>query len=219
MRKERMVMMRKSKIKSVDEKIKLVLIDDEESLVKTLARYLDNEGYDCTGFTDVEEAIQDMSKNKYEILLLDYYLDNTDGAKVVDRIRTGDGINNDIYIVLLTGFSSLQPPLQSLRELDVQGYAEKSDSFEDVLIELEKVKKTIAKVRKYIDTSTKTLGSRIKELRRANNMTQEELSDMLGLVRTAIVAYEQDINEPSVANLKKLAEIFKVSIDYLLGYI
>lgn len=211
--------MKKSKIKSVDEKIKLVLIDDDEGPVKTLVRYLDNEGYDCTGFTDAEEAIQDMSKNKYEVLLLDYYSDNTDGTKVIDRIRKGDGINKEIFIVLLTGNSSLQPPLQLLRELDIQGCVEKSDSFEDVLIELEKVKKTIARIRKYADNSTKTLGSRIKELRHANNMTQEELSDMLGLVRTAIVAYEQDINEPSVANLKKLAEIFKVSTDYLVGYI
>lgn len=211
--------MRKSKMKNIEDKIKLVLIDDDESLVKALSRYLNNEGFECSGFVDVEEAIQDMNKNKYEILLLDYYLNNTDAAKVVDRIRTGDSLNSEIYIVLLTGFSSLQPPLTALREMDVQGYAEKSDSFEAVLIELEKVKKTIAKVKQYLSNTNKTLGTRIKELRHANNMTQEELSDMLGLVRTEIVAYEQDINEPSVANLKKLAEIFKVSIDYLLGYI
>ncbi|MDD4494751.1 MAG: helix-turn-helix domain-containing protein [Eubacteriales bacterium] len=210
--------MRKSKINDKSNKIKLVLIDDDISLLEVLERFLENEGYNCTSFSDVDKALQHMKTNKFDIMLLDYYLTDTDASKVIDKIRKGDGINSEIYIVLLTGFSKLQPPLTSLRDMDIQGYVEKSNRLEDVLVEIEKVKKTILKMNQYIAESNKTLGSRIKELRKANGMTQEELSDMLGLVRTAVVAYEQDINEPSVANLKKLADIFKVSIDYLLGY-
>lgn len=210
--------MRKSKLNDKNNKIKLVLIDDDKNLLEVLERFIENEGYDCTSFNDVDQALQHMKTNKYDIMLLDYYLTDTDASKVIDKVRKGDGINSEIYIILLTGFSKLQPPLTSLRDMDIQGYVEKSNSYEDVLVEIEKVKKSIIKMNQYISESNKTLGSRIKELRKANGMTQEELSDMLGLVRTAVVAYEQDINEPSVANLKKLAEIFKVSIDYLLGY-
>ena len=58
---------------------------------------------------------------------------------------------------------------------------------------------------------------RIKELRLARNMTQKELADMLGVDRTAIVKYETGKNGPTSEILIKLAKIFNVSLEYLLG--
>lgn len=61
------------------------------------------------------------------------------------------------------------------------------------------------------------LGSKIKELRIKNKMSQAQLADRLGLTRAVISAYERDLRTPSYEVLIKLTQIFKVSSDYMLG--
>ena len=59
---------------------------------------------------------------------------------------------------------------------------------------------------------------RLKELRKNNKMTQEELSLKMGISAAAIGLYEQARRNPDNDTLIKLASIFNVSIDYLLGF-
>lgn len=64
----------------------------------------------------------------------------------------------------------------------------------------------------------KTIGTRIRGLREKKNMTQTELSDYLGMkTYTTVSKWESDDNFPKGKDLKKLAELFGVSSDYLLG--
>lgn len=58
---------------------------------------------------------------------------------------------------------------------------------------------------------------RLKELRRANNLTQSQLAEKIGCNQTAIGKYERGDLQPSIEMLCKLSDIFGCSIDYLLG--
>ncbi|NME95380.1 helix-turn-helix transcriptional regulator [Clostridium cochlearium] len=60
-------------------------------------------------------------------------------------------------------------------------------------------------------------GDRLKELREEKELTQEELGKFLNVSRQTISGYEAGSIEPSIKNLIKLADIFNVSLDYLLG--
>lgn len=62
-----------------------------------------------------------------------------------------------------------------------------------------------------------SFGTKLKKLRQDSNMTQEELGKKINTSRSNIANYENDKNMPSVDILEKLAKIFNVSIDYLLG--
>ena len=62
-----------------------------------------------------------------------------------------------------------------------------------------------------------TNGERLKYLREKNGYTQKDIATKLGLESAAISKYELDMREPNIEAIKKLAEIFNVSIDYLLG--
>lgn len=62
-----------------------------------------------------------------------------------------------------------------------------------------------------------TNGERIKFLREKNGYTQKDIATKLGVEPAAISKYELDMREPNIEALKKLASIFNVSIDYLLG--
>lgn len=62
-----------------------------------------------------------------------------------------------------------------------------------------------------------TNGERLKYLREKNGLTQKDIATRLGVESAAISKYELDMREPNIEALKKLATIFNVSIDYLLG--
>ena len=62
------------------------------------------------------------------------------------------------------------------------------------------------------------LGNRIKELRTARKMTQAEFADRLGVTKSAISSYENGSRLPSYDILIKIARVFHVSTDNLLGY-
>jgi transcriptional regulator with XRE-family HTH domain len=61
-----------------------------------------------------------------------------------------------------------------------------------------------------------SLGKKIKELRIKKGMTQDELGDLIGKTRANVSSYENDVNTPPVEVLTKIADHFRVSIDYLL---
>lgn len=58
---------------------------------------------------------------------------------------------------------------------------------------------------------------RIKHLREQNSLTQAELAKQLGITRSSVNAWEMGISVPSTQYIVELANIFKVSTDYLLG--
>lgn len=57
----------------------------------------------------------------------------------------------------------------------------------------------------------------LKNLRNQSNMSQEELAKLLGISRSAVSSYENGTRSPNNELLVKMANIFNVSTDYLLG--
>ena len=58
---------------------------------------------------------------------------------------------------------------------------------------------------------------KIKEFRTNAGLSQAELAEIVGFNQTAIGKYERGELEPSITTLKKLADFFECSIDYLIG--
>ncbi len=64
---------------------------------------------------------------------------------------------------------------------------------------------------------TNILGKRIKKLREKNNLNQLEFSKILNISNTTLSQYEAGNRTPSDKIKEKVADYFKVSVDYLLG--
>ncbi len=60
-------------------------------------------------------------------------------------------------------------------------------------------------------------GGKLKALRVQANLTQQQLADKIGVTKSVVSYYELQERYPSPEVLKKLAQIFHVSADYLLG--
>ena len=61
------------------------------------------------------------------------------------------------------------------------------------------------------------MGNKLKALRIEKNLTQKQIADRIGLAISAVSSYESGTRYPSYDVLVKLARIFHVSTDYLLG--
>ena len=58
---------------------------------------------------------------------------------------------------------------------------------------------------------------KLKKLRISSNLTQTQVSKRIGIVVSAVSSYESGTRFPSLEMLIKLADLFHVSTDYLLG--
>ena len=62
-----------------------------------------------------------------------------------------------------------------------------------------------------------TFGQRIRRLREEKDYSQEQVAAVLNVNRKAVSHYENDLREPSFETLVKLAQLYRVRTDYLLG--
>ena len=60
--------------------------------------------------------------------------------------------------------------------------------------------------------------TRLRELRLARNMSQREMASRLNISQQAYQKYESDKYEPDISTLTQIADVFGVSIDYLVGH-
>ena len=58
---------------------------------------------------------------------------------------------------------------------------------------------------------------RLKELRKNMNFSQLQLADLLGTTNSSVCDWERGRSQPDLQTLAKLACLFEVSVDYLLG--
>lgn len=131
---------------------KILVVDDEVGILDTLSVFLKKSGYSFTGVTDPMEAIELVSKEHFDMMILDFIMTPIHGDQVVEEIRK---FNKELYILLLTGHKDLVPPLETIKRLDIQGYCEKSDKPDQLILLIESGMKAIAQMQLIKDINLK----------------------------------------------------------------
>lgn len=119
---------------------KIIAVDDEQGIIDSLSIFLKRSGYSFTGVTNPQEAVEKVRNEHFDLMILDFIMTPIHGDEVVEEIRK---FNKELYILLLTGHKDLAPPLETIRRLDIQGYCEKSDKFDQLLLLIESGIKSI----------------------------------------------------------------------------
>ena len=135
--------MRKGIVENENSQYKIIAVDDDPGVIDTLSVFLRRSGYNLTGLTNPVEAVEKIKNEHFDLLILDFIMTPIHGDAVVEEIRK---FNKDLYILLLTGHKDLAPPLETIRRLDIQGYCEKSDKQDQLLLLIESGIKSIEQV-------------------------------------------------------------------------
>ena len=155
--------MRRSK-QITENSISILTLDDDPIITSTIQAYFHRSGYQVDVENDPYAAIERIKNGSYDILLLDFLMSPICGDQVVEEIRK---FNEDLYIILLTGHKSMAPPVKTIRQLDIQGYYEKDDKFDQLELMVESCVKSIRQMRQIREYQ--------KELEKAYMQTIETL--------------------------------------------
>lgn len=125
-------------------RISILTLDDDPIITSTIQAYFQRSGYRVDVENNPHTAIERVRTGNYDILLLDFLMSPICGDQVVEEIRK---FNRDLFIILLTGHKSMAPPVKTIRQLDIQGYYEKNDRFDQLELLVESCVKSIKQMR------------------------------------------------------------------------
>ncbi len=94
------------------EKIKVLMVDDEDQFRSTTAKILSRKGYDTTMAASGEEALEILETSDQDVVVLDIKMPGMDGHEVLVRIKE---MRPDIQVIMLTGHGTMDSAKESLK--------------------------------------------------------------------------------------------------------
>lgn len=111
---------------------KILIVEDEEQLARALEYKLNRNGFETRVAFDGEEAYETLSKDKYDLILLDIIMPKMDGITLLNKLQNTDGYK-DIPVIVLTNLGEAEKTSEPTLE-KITDFLVKSDwSLEDVV--------------------------------------------------------------------------------------
>lgn len=117
------------------QKVSILLVEDEENLQEALKLNLELENYDVTVADDGLAALEAVQKEHFDLMILDVMLPELDGISVCENIRLQ---NNDIPILILSAKNSSADRVLGLKK-GADDYLTKPFNLEELLLRVEKL--------------------------------------------------------------------------------
>ena len=109
----------------------VLVVDDQKEVLESVAPLLKREGYKVLCNQSGMEALETVKKERVDLMLLDYFMPGMTGEEVVREIRKFD---RELFILLETGYAGEKPPLEMFKVLDIQGYHDKTEGPDKLLL-------------------------------------------------------------------------------------
>ncbi|MEO8168261.1 MAG: response regulator [bacterium] len=117
------------------EKRRILVVDDEDALRTVLSAELNSEGYEVGTAADGTEAVSELLKMKYDLVLLDIKMPNMNGFEVLKVIKEK---HPGTRVIMLTGFADLKNAIES-KKLGAEDFVSKPYDLVDLLTTIDRV--------------------------------------------------------------------------------
>ena len=87
------------------DKIRLLIVDDEQIVGKRLRQIFEKVGYLVSVFTEGRPALEELQKNAYDIVVTDLKMEDVDGMKILEAAREK---NPGIKVIIITAFAEME---------------------------------------------------------------------------------------------------------------
>jgi len=93
-------------------KARILVVDDEEIVVKSCLRILGEGDYEAEGVQSGEEALRKIEEHPYDVVILDIMMPKVDGLEVLRRVKES---HPDIDVIMVTGLSQIDTAVRSMK--------------------------------------------------------------------------------------------------------
>src|SRR6266446_5359017 len=114
-------------------------VDDQQDSLVSVRNLLEREGHRVRTAESGEQALVVLKTTEVDLMIVDYVMPRMNGAQLVRAVRAFDPF---VQIILQTGYAGEEPPRVMLAELDIQGYHDKADDPERLLLWVDVALKT-----------------------------------------------------------------------------
>ncbi|MGK5093417.1 response regulator [Deltaproteobacteria bacterium TL4] len=112
----------------------ILLVDDEESILKSFSKELNHAGYKVTTAVSGEDAISKLTNHHFDLLVTDLAMPGVGGITVLQAAKKQDA---EIRAIILTGYGDLTSAIEALR-LGADDYLLKPCNIEELLLRIKR---------------------------------------------------------------------------------
>ena len=123
----------------MDEKLRILLCEDDENLGMLLREYLQAKVYNADLYADGESGYKAFLKGKYDICVLDIMMPKKDGFQLAQEIRT---INSEVPVIFLTAKALKEDILEGFK-LGADDYITKPFSMEELVMRIDAIMRRV----------------------------------------------------------------------------
>lgn len=188
--------------------VRVLIVDDDADVCEYLELLLSKEGYETASVTDPKKAVETLKAGNFHLVILDLMMPGMDGTQVLQEIRK---VDDDVAVIIFTGYPSVDTAISSLQH-QASDYLKKPFRLHEFK---EAVKRTLQRKGLVVDPESelhKTIGGKVRELRKGQSLTLKQLSRRSGLSVSLLSQIERAESSASVASLLKIATALRVRI-------
>jgi len=126
----------------MEEKLRVLLVDDEADFVEAMSLWLKAKGYSVSVASSGEKAIQIVKEQPPQIVFLDIKMPGMDGIETLRRIRR---FNQKIPVIMITAYADEEKLIQS-QKLNISGFFAKDEDVKVLQNTIELTLKTYKKI-------------------------------------------------------------------------
>ncbi len=187
--------------------VKILVVEDDTSISNLIYTSLNDEGYDCYQTYDGKAAAELISKNQYNLILLDIMLPGIDGYDLLEYIRP-----TETPVIFITARASINDRIRGLK-LGADDYIVKPFQIGELIARVEAVLRRTGQgdaVYKILDVEINTESRTVKKNGEYIDLTLKEFDLLVELVRNKNIAlyrdklYEKVWNEPFMGDTRTL---------------
>ncbi|TMA46147.1 MAG: response regulator [Deltaproteobacteria bacterium] len=109
----------------------ILVVDDQVETLTSVRMLLEREGHRVLTADSGAASLRLLASEPVHLMLVDYFMPVMNGEELIRHVRAQDSL---VQIVLQTGYAGEKPPRDMLRRLAIQGYHDKSDGPERLLL-------------------------------------------------------------------------------------
>ncbi|RRS09835.1 response regulator [Pseudoalteromonas sp. J010] len=190
-----------------DKVIRILCLDDEENVLRSLNRLFRQNGIEAEMFTKPEQALLTIKKNTYDVIVSDMRMPDMDGAAFLKQAKQ---IQPETQRILLTGYADMASTIKAINESGIHAYIQKPWDNE-ILIHTVKQCAEKFRLKNQNIKLTKEISAKNKELVELNESLEELVQKRTAQIRKVLNQLEQ-------ANKKEVKE-HRATVELLYNFI